>query len=156
MYLSGTMTNAVRLWAARARPFGFAVVTLAAAISAGCRPGAGQPPKAAPLSQTDTDALRAYVRYSKCVPTSCDKITCEPFSDGTTRKTPAHIALCRWLDDRNKPVPERCAYVHYSYDAGRQGFKDLFISAPATGTVCQHDPAFSESMTGLGYSGAVP
>ncbi|HEY2900825.1 MAG TPA: hypothetical protein VGL59_09640 [Polyangia bacterium] len=116
-------------------------------------------PNAAPIPQEHLEVMKTFIKHESCTPTTCDKVTCQSFSDGMTKGLPSHVVRCRWIDDRagKSETPNRCAYVHYSVDAKNQGYGNLFLSTPSSGETCQTDSAFSERIKDTqGYSGAVP
>lgn len=113
-----------------------------------------------PLPTSDHEAVAAFIKALKCEATSCDAIACVNVSDGQTDGLPSHIARCRWTDRRASSAgdgPKRCSYVHYSFDANRKAFGNVFISEPAHGDTCVADASFVELVkTSSHYSGPMP
>jgi hypothetical protein len=134
-----------------------AAVCLLAVCALACSKKAAQE---RPLPTSDHEAVAAFVKALKCEATSCDAIACTNVSDGQTDGLPSHIARCRWTDSRVSSAgdgPKRCAYVHYSFDANRKAFGNVFISEPAHGDTCVADATFVELVkTSSHYSGPMP
>jgi hypothetical protein len=113
-----------------------------------------------PLPTSDHEAVAAFIKALKCEATSCDAIACVNVSDGQTDGLPSHLARCRWTDRRVSSAgdgPARCSYVHYSFDANRKAFGNVFISEPAHGDTCVADANFVELVKASShYSGPMP
>jgi hypothetical protein len=113
-----------------------------------------------PLPTSDHEAVAAFIKALKCEATSCDGVACVNVSDGETDGLPSHIARCRWTDRRVSGAndsPKRCAYVHYSFDANRKAFGNVYISEPAHGDACVADANFVELVKASShYSGPMP
>lgn len=135
-----------------------AAVLLLAASALACR--SKKAAEERPLPTSDHEAVAAFIKAMKCEATSCDAIACVNVSDGQTDGLPSHIARCRWTDRRVSSTndgPKRCSYVHYSFDANRKAFGNVFISEPAHGDTCVADATFVELVkTSSHYSGPMP
>jgi hypothetical protein len=133
-------------------------VCLLAACALACR--SKKATEERPLPTSDHEAVAAFIKALKCEATACDAIVCVNVSDGQTDGLPSHLARCRWTDRRVSSAndgPKRCAYVHYSYDANRKAFGNVFISEPAHADTCTPDAAFVELVkTSSKYSGPMP
>lgn len=133
----------------------------------GCKSKSSQPavtsaaPSAfasAPLSfgGAEQDVLQSLVRTAACVPSSCGPVSCARVSDGVSKGLPAHVAECHWTDERTPAGRDRCAYVHFAYDAAGNRFGELALSTVSSNQTCQPDPAFNAELAELGYTGARP
>ena len=114
-------------------------------------------PSVPPLRDDERDVVTTLVKTALCEPSTCDPIACEQFSAGVAKGNPAKVAKCRWIDTRAPSAPDRCAYVHLSFEAAKNRFGDLLLSAVTSSAVCQPDKAFNTQVSGeLGYTGALP
>ena len=132
------------------------VAAWAMMASVGCRSAAEKLPQ---VSEAHLEAMTNFIKHQACQPSSCANFACETVSDGQTKGLPSYLVRCRW-EDSSGGTPgtfNRCAFVHYSLDAGGTVYKNLFLSAREYSDSCKPDKEFYKLVKdGQGYSGRVP
>jgi hypothetical protein len=140
-----------------------------------CRSASPEEPAGKPLASTGAapqvlpassavpaaarDVLIMFIKRETCQPSTCSAFSCETFSSGQTQGLPSHVARCKWQDSKapNPTSVNRCAYTHYSENAARDGFQNMFLAKLASGDGCAPDPEFTKLLkTDLGYTGQLP
>jgi hypothetical protein len=122
----------------------------------GCRTTAEKLP---PVSEAHLEAMTNFIKHQACQPSSCANFACETVSDGQTKGLPSHLVRCRWEDSSNGTPGtfNRCAFVHYSVDAGGTAYRNLFLSSVGFSDACPSDKEFYKLIKiDQGYSGRVP
>ncbi len=121
---------------------------------------AGAAPQALPaLPAAARDVMIMFIKRESCQPSTCNAFSCETFSSGQTQGLPSHIARCKWQDSKapNPASVNRCAYIHYSENAARDGFQNMFLAKLAASDTCAPDPEFTKLIKAdLGYTGQLP
>jgi hypothetical protein len=132
------------------------VAACAVVLVTGCR---SKKASNVPIPTPEQEALASFIKISKCEPTTCDAISCRRVSEGKTDNLPSYLVQCRWTDTRTagSGTPKRCAFIHYSVEAGKRGIGNMFISEPSFGDGCVPDKEFVEQIKkAQGYSGDMP